>query len=165
MTRPQFGQCGIPILAVEKSQIVINLPVTVPTVDRGLRLVDFSSRLKLPAEGLQCFLIRLLHLPQELPCIRRKRLHIAPLSFRIIVSKARELLPNPESPVKTTSSFRDVNVQVLRIILIHTAIFMHFFSSIKKRLHYPWGLSTMQVGTVPKVPKGSIAGNRKEPYC
>ena len=47
--------------------------------------------------------VGLFHHRQELPGVGRQRFDVAPLPFGVQVSKASEDLPEPESPVITTS--------------------------------------------------------------
>ncbi len=55
--------------------------VTVPTVDRGFRFVDFWSMEIAGGSRSQTFHIRFFHLSQKLPGIRGQRFHITPLSL------------------------------------------------------------------------------------
>ena len=54
----------------------------VPTVERGLRDVDFWS-IEIAGEALDEVDVGLLHLAEELPRVRGQRLHVAPLPLGV----------------------------------------------------------------------------------
>jgi hypothetical protein len=82
--------------------------VIVPTVERGLRFVDFWS-IDTAGSALDEVDVGAIHLTEELARVRAQRLDVAPLASAKIVSNARDDLPDPERPVKTTSESRGMS--------------------------------------------------------
>ena len=76
-------------------------------------LIDADRR----AQPLDLVHIRLFHLPQELSCIRRKRLHIPPLSFRIDRIKCQGRLSRAGKPRKYYKLIsRDRKIHILQVV-------------------------------------------------
>ena len=102
---------------IQQPQIVIHLrdrPHRRPRIPRRRLLVDRHRRAQ-PVDEIH---IRLIHLPQELPRIRRQRLHIPPLPLRENRVKRQARLPRPRQPGKHDHGIpRQLQRHILQVVL------------------------------------------------
>ena len=91
---PSIGQCGRPIFAYKKPQIVVNFrhrPDGRARIVRRRFLVNRNRR----AQAFDRIHVRFFHLPQKLPGIARQTFEISPLSFGKNGVKSQRRLPRP----------------------------------------------------------------------
>jgi hypothetical protein len=73
-------------------------------VERGLLLAAFCS-MEMVGDSFERLVLRLLHLPEELPRVRRQALHVPSLSLGIEGVEGERALAAPLTPLKTTRAF------------------------------------------------------------
>ena len=102
---------------IQQPQVVIHLgdrPHRRPRIPRRRLLVDRHRR----GQPIDEIHIRLIHLPQELPRIRRQRLHIPPLPLRENRVKRQARLPRPRQPGKHDHGIpRQLQRHILQVVL------------------------------------------------
>ena len=110
----------LPHPGIQQPQVVIHLrdrPHRGPRVTRRRLLVDRHRR----GQPIDEIHIRLIHLPQELPRIRRQRLHIPPLPLRENRVKRQARLPRPRQPGKHDHGIpRQLQRHILQVVLTGT---------------------------------------------
>ena len=104
----------------QQPQVVIHLRDRThrrPRIPRRRLLVNRHRR----AQPVNEIHIRLIHLPQELPRIRRQRLHIPPLPLRENRVKRQARLPRPRQPGKHDHGIpRQLQRHILQVVLAST---------------------------------------------
>ncbi len=102
---------------IQQPQVVIHLrdrPHRRPRIPRRRLLVNRHRR----AQPVNKIHIRLIHLAQELPRIRRQRLHIPPLPLRENRVKRQTRLPRPRQPGKHDHGIpRQLQRHILQVVL------------------------------------------------
>ena len=102
---------------IQQPQVVIHLrdrPHRQPRIPAGRLLVNRHRR----AQPIDEIHIRLIHLAQELPRIRRQRLHIPPLPLRENRVKRQARLPRPRQPGKHDHGIpRQLQRHILQVVL------------------------------------------------
>ena len=102
---------------IQQPQVVIHLrdrPHRQPRIPRRRLLVNRHRRTQ-PVDKIH---IRLVHLTQELPRIRRQRLHIPPLPLRENRVKRQTRLPRPRQPGKHDHGIpRQLQRHILQVVL------------------------------------------------
>ena len=134
---PAHRAMRLPHPRIQQAQVVIHLrdrPHRRPRVPARRLLVNRHRR----GQPIDEIHIRLIHLAQELPRIRRQRLHIPPLPLRENRVKRQTRLPRPRQPGKHDHGIpRQLQRHILQVVLTgatdHDALCFAVFSH---RLQY-----------------------------
>ena len=108
---------------IQQTKIVIDFRYR---SDRGTRIpvcrfLVNGDRRRQSLDGIN---IRFFHLPEELAGVRRQRLHVAPLSFRINGVKSQRRLPGTGKSCENNKFIsRNINADILQVMLPCTANF------------------------------------------
>ena len=121
MTRPQTGQCGVPGAREQHAQVVVDLGDRAdgrPRVAVGRLLVDRHRR----RQALDEVDVGLVHLPEELPGVRRQRLDVAALALGEDRVEGQARLARPGQPGEHDQRVaREVEGDVLEVVLARAA--------------------------------------------
>ena len=113
----RLGIVRHPDAGEQQPQIVIHLGNRADSgarIPRGGFLVN-GNRRRQPLNEIH---IGLVHLPQELPSIRRQRLHIPPLPLRINRVKRQRRLPRPRNPRQHDHPIpRQIHRDIIQVVL------------------------------------------------
>ena len=117
ISAPHSGQCGIADPRPEQAQVVVDLGHRADgraRVARGRLLVDRDRR----REALDRVDVGLLHQTEELPCVGRERLDVAPLPLGVDRVEGEARLARPREPRDHDQRIaRQLDVDVLEIVL------------------------------------------------
>ena len=101
----------------EQPQVVVDLSVMVPTVERGLCEVDFCSIENRGRQPLDMLDVRLLHHGEELARVGRKRFDVAPLPLGVDgVERQRRLARSREPGDHHQTVAGDVDVDAFQVV-------------------------------------------------
>ena len=111
---------------VEKSEVIVDLRhCSHRRAGIAVRrlLIDRDCR----RQSLNLLDIRLFHLPEELPCIGRQRLHIAPLTFGIDCIKCEgRFSRSRQSGQHDKFISRNIHINIFEVVLIRSSDFNIF---------------------------------------
>ena len=121
MTRPQFGQCGMPIRGVEQAQVVVDLGDRADGRARvaARRLLVDGDRGRQALDEID---VGLVHLAQELPRVAAQALDVATLAFRVDrVERQAALAAAGQTGDHDEPVARQVDVDVAQVVLARAA--------------------------------------------